>query len=425
MNDSDTGFVLAIGWVLQAMRNTGQHPILILVGAEGSAKSTVTAMLKALIDPSSADPTGLPKSERELLRQAYDSYVLAWDNVSSIPTALSDALCRFVTGPRSRPVIINSIADFVLSPDLTDRCLFVSCGGIFDSERRTRAEIWRNFEQGRPHFLGALFDIAVQGMAALPRIRPDRLPRMADFARWAMACERAIWPEGTFIAAYEANRAEAAEALIDNDPVSAAVRALMDSRSTWEGNATKLLIALGPIFDRWGKAGASTSPRALSGRVRKAAALLQKIGITVEFERLGHSRDRMIRICRTGEPEQAAGNRRPPEPPPSQPAPPTPALPTPPSCSEPAPPQQEGPAPSAPSALSMEARQSAPAARPRFEPEEYVRTVPHAIVRELRPDADGADGSWLTAPQVSRPPVPVYRVRRRSFRRPPKNGNGK
>jgi hypothetical protein len=44
------------------------------------------------------------------------------------------------------------------------------------------------------------------GGTPLKAVRFEKLPRMADFARWAMACETASWPPGTCARAYEANR---------------------------------------------------------------------------------------------------------------------------------------------------------------------------------------------------------------------------
>jgi hypothetical protein len=50
----------------------------------------------------------------------------------------------------------------------------------------------------RPRILGALLDAVVHGLRALGRVHLDRLPRMADFALWATACETAVSPAGTF-----------------------------------------------------------------------------------------------------------------------------------------------------------------------------------------------------------------------------------
>lgn len=84
----------------------------------------------------------------------------------------------------------------------------------------------------------------VEGIKRLPDTRLPELPRMADFAVWATACETAIWPAATFWSAYCRNRDEAVEGVIDADPVAAAVRALMSTRTVWTGTASDLLGAL-------------------------------------------------------------------------------------------------------------------------------------------------------------------------------------
>jgi hypothetical protein len=51
--------------------------------------------------------------------------------------------------------------------------------------------LWREFEIARSQILGALLDAAAHGLHVMPGVRLERLPRMADFALWAMACETA------------------------------------------------------------------------------------------------------------------------------------------------------------------------------------------------------------------------------------------
>jgi hypothetical protein len=119
---------------------------------------------------------------------------------------------------------------------------------------------------------------------------------MADFELWSNACETALWPKGTFSAAYRVNRAAAAEDQLDADPVASAVRILMAGRSTWAGNATKLHITLAPTFGTMGTTGMPVSPRDLSVKLRKAVPSLRKIGIEIAFDRHGHDRDRIISI---------------------------------------------------------------------------------------------------------------------------------
>jgi hypothetical protein len=76
-----------------------------------------------------------------------------------------------------------------------------------------------NWRLRGPGILGALLDAAARGLHELPRVRSERLPRMANFAFWAMACETAFWPADSFLRAYDANRRAAIESVIDKDPV--------------------------------------------------------------------------------------------------------------------------------------------------------------------------------------------------------------
>jgi hypothetical protein len=141
----------------------------------------------------------------------------------------------------------------------------------------------------------------------MPTTWLDELPRMADFALWATACEGAFLPPGTFITAYNNNRAEAAEKLIETDVVAAAIQALMAKRAPWSGTATDLDIALRVATGNLeGANGWPASPRILATRLRKVEPRLRKVGVTMEFDiRTGHNRDRMIRIAR--KPDQADG----------------------------------------------------------------------------------------------------------------------
>ena len=137
---------------------------------------------------------------------------------------------------------------------------------------------------------------------------------MADFALWATACETALGPLGAFWSAYCGNRDEAVDAVIEADPVAAAVRAMIATRTEWTGTASELLDALGEVAgERVVKSKTwPDSPRALSGRLRRAATFLRKTGIEIGFEREGRARTRMIRIARPHFPAlEGEGRNRP------------------------------------------------------------------------------------------------------------------
>jgi hypothetical protein len=318
---SDADFVLVVAWTLACLRNRGPYPVIVLSGEQGSAKSTFSAILRALLDPNTAPLRALPREDRDLFIAASNGHVLAFDNVSGLPAWISDTLCRLATGggfavrqlysdqdevlfDAARPVILNGIEDIVTRPDLADRAVFLTLEPISEERRRPEQELWAAFEAERPRILGVLLDAVAKGLAMLPQTKLEKLPRMADFALWATACETALWPAGTFWSAYCGNRDEAVEGVIDADPIAAAVRGLIAARTEWTGTASDLLGALAEVAgERVAKSKTwPDSPRALAGRLRRAATFLRKIGIEISFEREGRARTRIIHIATTGNP---------------------------------------------------------------------------------------------------------------------------
>ncbi len=97
-NVSDADFPLLVGWATAALRAAGPYPVLILTGEQGSAKSTLAKVARRLIDPSSAPLKALPRSQHDFMIEAHNTWVLAYDNVSSISDTFSDAFCRTATG---------------------------------------------------------------------------------------------------------------------------------------------------------------------------------------------------------------------------------------------------------------------------------------------------------------------------------------
>src|SRR5262245_6994447 len=221
-------FVLVVAWLLAALRATGPYPLFVVSGEQGSAKTVLCKMLKAIIDPNVAPVRALARDERELMIAANNSHVLGFDNVSGVPGWLSDALCRIASGgslavrqlynddeevlfQAARPTVLNGIEDVIIRPDLADRAVFVSLPPIGEEQRRPEAALWREFERKRSLILGALLDVLAHGLKMRLRASRDALPRMADFALWASACETALWPAGTVARAYAANRQAAIE----------------------------------------------------------------------------------------------------------------------------------------------------------------------------------------------------------------------
>ena len=90
--------MLVVAWLLAALQRGGPYPVLVIAGEQGSAKTMLTKILRTLIDPNAAPTRALPREERDLMIAANNGHILAFDNLSGLPSWLSDALCRLASG---------------------------------------------------------------------------------------------------------------------------------------------------------------------------------------------------------------------------------------------------------------------------------------------------------------------------------------
>lgn len=168
---SKTDFVLVVAWLLAALRDRGPYPLLVLAGEQGSAKSTLAAMLRALVDPNVAPLRALPRDDRDLFIAANNGHLLVFDNVSGLPYWLSDTFCRLSTGggfatrqlytdseevlfDAVRPIVLNGIEDMISRPDLADRAIFLSLEPIREARRRPNENSGRRSVGNAPNSLG-------------------------------------------------------------------------------------------------------------------------------------------------------------------------------------------------------------------------------------------------------------------------------
>lgn len=293
-------WVLIVSWLVGTLHPSGPYPILALHGEHGSAKSTTGRILRSFVDPSEAPLRSPPRSDRDVVIAARNSHIIGLDNLSYIKDWLSDALCRIATGggysarelytdgeevvySATRPILLTSIEGVATRGDLSDRTITVTLPRMREEERRAERDLWADIEELRPIVLGELLTAAATGLRRLPDVSLDSLPRMADFARWVVACQPALpWDEGTFMEAYRQQREEAVETGIEADPVAVALRELFHDEGLWKGTATDLLATLdrrrdgGPPPPKWPE-----TPQALGGRLTRAAPLLREDGIEV------------------------------------------------------------------------------------------------------------------------------------------------
>jgi hypothetical protein len=137
--------------------------------------------------------------------------------------------------------LVTSIENVIRRGDLAQRTLYVHLANVSDKERMTEEEFKLRFRHAHADILGALCGAVAQGVRTEKTLKIGALPRMANFYKWATACEGALWQKGTFAAAFEANALGATEDVIESDKAAFQLRLFMIERGEWNGIATQLL----------------------------------------------------------------------------------------------------------------------------------------------------------------------------------------
>lgn len=253
-------FTLVIYWLLSFFLPTGTLPLLVVLGPHGSAKSYMGRVLAALVDPGS-DMSSPPKNLEDLIVACLGSGIVRIDNLSTIPTWLSDALCRVASGTEfvtrkfytnadsfrakvRRSVVANGIpSDLVSREDLRDRAVVINLPLIdgrlhqYRSESSLRAE----FDATHPRILGALLTAVATAMQRLPSINAA-LPRMGASYSWMLAAGPALpFVPPMFPHAYKQDREASVQAATANSVVGTTILELLERHPRWEGTCKSLL----------------------------------------------------------------------------------------------------------------------------------------------------------------------------------------
>jgi hypothetical protein len=301
LNIDDAAWPLVAGWGVAAIHPNGPYPDLALLSLAGSGKSTMLRMFKRLIDPSSAELRSLSTDVRDLFIAAANSWLLAFDNVSSISPEMSDALCILASGGGftkranytdgdehvinvQRPVAINGIGDIITRQDLMDRSIPIATPYIPEEERQPEAEFWAAFEEDKPKILGALLYGLSTALRNVGNVKLDKTPRMADFAKIAVAAESAYTDgKNSFLEMYTTNREDAAATIVENSPVGDVLRRLVNLNGRMQLTPTEL-------FDRLNKEARDyesnartwpSAPNKLKSIVERLAPALMKQGVSI------------------------------------------------------------------------------------------------------------------------------------------------
>lgn len=293
------------------------HVMLVVFGAQGSSKSTLSKLARLVVDPSAIEVASFPNSQKELIQAFAHHYFLFFDNISHISEEESDTLCKAITGGGHikrelyqndediiykfmRCIGINGINLVTTRPDLLERSLLLELERIDPEERKTEKELYDNFNKDLPSILGGIFDVLVKAIQIHPTIKLTSHNRMADWTLWGCAIAEGIgYTKEEFLDAYTNNIKRQTEMLLNENIVATALFSFMENEDEWRGTPTDLLNRLSTqatfvnIDTRekyWPKASNS-----LSRKLNELSTYLKQMGILVTISTNGAEREIYVR----------------------------------------------------------------------------------------------------------------------------------
>ncbi|MCG3171661.1 MAG: hypothetical protein CALGDGBN_03302 [Pseudomonadales bacterium] len=304
-------FVLLIAWISYTLAHpkvpTTKYLHLVIMGDQGSGKSTLSSLILSLVDPSHVGLQIFPGNAIDLSIAAANAHLLVYDNMRGFKQFMADLLCVASTGGAISTrqlytnaeqsiqrlhcaLVLNAIHSLINQPDLAQRCLPIRTLPLSESARRSDAAMAAELALDLPVIFRGFLALIAEIMRHLPTVSVTNPERMLDFVRWLAAMEIAKGvPAGIYQAAYsEALREAQLDSLQENLLASAVLEfAAKHARPECSETPSKLLSKLieelpdGAKYSReWPR-----TPIALSKRLNALKASLATQGVHIEFSR--------------------------------------------------------------------------------------------------------------------------------------------
>lgn len=284
------------------------HPVLVVHGSQGSAKSTLCRLLKNLIDPSALETSSINNDQNieGLVQAASHHWLLVLDNLSYLSEKISDTISRICTGGGlskrghytndddfiysfKHLVVINGVQQIIKKSDLLDRSILIELDRIPEEKRMTEEELWNRFNIMKPKILGAIFDAVASAIREYPNIKKYPLPRMADFGKWGCAIAVALgYKAEDFISVYGANIGRQNQEAILASSTAATIIKFMEDKKCYAQTPSELLRRLDPIAEDLKIKESKDYPKNatwLWKRIKDVIPNLMAVGIEVEQEK--------------------------------------------------------------------------------------------------------------------------------------------
>ena len=235
-------------------------PIMALTGVAGSQKTTTSAAIKRIVDPSGdsleANVLSISTKRDDIIMTMYNRYLTVFENVSRIDTDTSDILCRAVTGSSNikrahyknleeiimtfkRKIILNGVTPKFNNGDLQTR--LIKYAKKEEITFLTDSEFEEKFVELRPRVLGQVFEVIQRVLGKIDGYTITSKTRMAEFERWGELISQELgYAENSFGKIYEDKMKDSSIEDKDNYPIIGIIESLMEDKLEYVDTVSNL-----------------------------------------------------------------------------------------------------------------------------------------------------------------------------------------
>ena len=239
-------------------------PMIVFEGTSGTGKSTLSASIKKIIDPSGKaiedNVISMAEKNDELIMQIHNRYLTCFDNVGFFKSNTSNILCRSITGSSNpkrklysdsdevmmsfrRKIVLNGINPSLDFPDLQTRILMYGREEMTKKNRKSEKQYWKEFEELLPKVLGRIFIVLCKTMRKFDIVssKMELNSRMADFEVWGEVISQVLGnKKNEFATLLQEKQTEGMIEMADQYPIVECITKLMKDFTVLEDTATNL-----------------------------------------------------------------------------------------------------------------------------------------------------------------------------------------
>lgn len=235
--------------LIQYFFPNSSHYIAVISSEHGTGKSTITRLIRELIDPSVASISFIPDNIEEIKNHLANNKVVAFDNTKHQKDVVSDILCSAVTGSSFTKrtlyttaeetilnvhniVILNGINIVPNKSDLLERSILFELQKIPPNKRKTDKEFWEKFQKYKPYILGEIFSVISTALGIRQNLSLEKTHRMSDAYTDMVAIAMALgYTEEEFSNIFYANREKLEKAYSEGNYFVSSIVEYMEYRN--------------------------------------------------------------------------------------------------------------------------------------------------------------------------------------------------